>query len=62
MHVQTDTTVECWRSTWTCFSGGQSEEAQPVLVIRERDTKILLCFLVRENGANDPHVIRRVLG
>ena len=42
-----------------CFLGGQSEEAQPVLVIWERDTKMLLSFLVREKGANDPHVIRR---
>ena len=44
-----------------CFLGGQSEEAQPVLVIRERDTKMILSFLVREKGANDPHVIRRVM-
>ena len=44
-----------------CFLGGRSDEAQPVLVIRERDTKMLLSFLVREKGANDPYVIRRVM-
>lgn len=32
-----------------------------MLVVRERDAKMLLSFLVREKGANDPCVLKRVM-
>ena len=43
------------------FLGCQSEEAQPVLVIRDLDTKMLVSFVVREKGANDALVILGVM-
>ncbi len=33
-----------------CFRGTRDEECQPVLTARERDTKMTLSFLVKENG------------
>ena len=44
-----------------CFMGRRQDEVQPILVVRERDTRLTLSFLVREKGASDPYVIRRVL-
>ena len=44
-----------------CFIGTRTEETQPVLVVRERDSRMMLSFLVREKGASDPYVIKRVL-
>ena len=44
-----------------CFMGTTRDEAQPILVVRERDTRLTLSFLVREKGASDPYVVRRIL-
>ena len=44
-----------------CFMGTKTEEAQPILVARDRDSRMTLSFLVREKGAADPYVVRRVI-
>ena len=44
-----------------CFLGKRDEEVQPVLVVRERDDRMTLSFLVREKGNADTYVVRRVL-
>ena len=44
-----------------CFMGKKQEKAQPILVVRDRDTKMTLSFLVREKGAVDMHVVKRIL-
>ena len=44
-----------------CFLGKADEEAQPILVVRERDTRMMLSFLVREKGAADTYTVNRVL-
>ena len=41
--------------------GGRSEDAQPIMVARDRDTRMTLSFLVREKGAADPYVVRRLM-
>ena len=44
-----------------CFLDKRDEEVQPVLVVRERDDRMTLSFLVREKGNADTYVVRRVL-
>ena len=44
-----------------CFLGGREEEAQPVLVVKDRDTRMIMSFLVKEKGASDPYVVKRVM-
>ena len=44
-----------------CFVGRVGEEVQPILVVKERDTGMLLSFLVRGKGLVDELVVRRVL-
>ena len=44
-----------------CFLGCKDEETQPIMVMRDRDSKMMVSFLVREKGASDPQVIRRAL-
>ena len=43
-----------------CFMGTRSEKAQPILVVRDRDTRMTLSFLVKEKGATDTYVIKRL--
>ena len=44
-----------------CFLGKRDEDAQPILVVRERGIRMLLSFLVGEKGAVDAYVVNRVL-
>ena len=44
-----------------CFLGKRDEESQPISVVRDRDTRTTMSFLVREKGAADPYVVNRVL-
>ena len=44
-----------------CFMGKKDEKAQPILVARDRDTKMTLSFLVKEKGAMDMYVVKRIL-
>ena len=44
-----------------CFLGKKDEHAQPFVVVRERDSRMTLSFLVREKGTADVYVIHRVL-
>ena len=44
-----------------CFMGKRTEETQPILVARDRDTRMTLSFLVREKGASDPYVVKRLV-
>ena len=44
-----------------CFMGKKDEKTQPILVIRDRDTKLTCSVLVREKGAADDFVIKRIL-
>ena len=40
-----------------CFMGKVDETAQPILVMKERDTRMMCSMLVGEKGAVDEHVI-----
>ena len=44
-----------------CFLGKKHEEAQPVLVARDRDTRMTLSFLVRSKGVSDDLACNRIL-
>ena len=44
-----------------CFMGKKDETAQPILVARDRDTRMTLSFLTKSKGAADEHVISRIL-
>ena len=44
-----------------CFMGKRDESVQPILAARDRDTRLTLSFMVREKGAADPYVVKRVL-
>ena len=44
-----------------CFMGRMSDEVQPILVARDRDTRMTVSFLVQKKGAVDDYVIRRLL-
>ena len=44
-----------------CFMGKKEEKAQPILVARDRDTKMTLSFLVKEKGAVDMYVVKRIM-
>ena len=45
----------------TCSMGKVDEKAQPILVIKERDTRMMYSMLVGEKGAADEHVIKRII-
>ena len=42
-----------------CFMGKADEKTQPILVLRDRDTRLTCSFLVKERGATDDYVIKR---
>ena len=44
-----------------CFMGRKSDDVQPILVARDRDTRMIVSFLVQKKGAVDDYVIRRLL-
>ena len=44
-----------------CFMGKVDEKAQPILVVKERDTRMMCSMLVGEKGAVDGHVIKRII-
>ena len=44
-----------------CFLGKEDEDTQPIMVVRERDTKMTMSFLARQKGAADAYVINRTL-
>ena len=44
-----------------CFMGKVDEKAQPILVVKERDTRMMCSMLVGEKGAVDEHVIKRII-
>ena len=44
-----------------CFMGKVDEKAQPILVMEERDTRMMCSMLVGEKGAVDEHVIKRII-
>ena len=44
-----------------CFMGKVDEKAQPILVVKERDTRMTCSMLVGEKGALDEHVIKRII-
>ena len=44
-----------------CFMGKVDEKAQPILVIKDRDTRMMCSFLVKEKGAADEFVIKRIV-
>ena len=43
-----------------CFMGKVEEKAQPILVVKERDTRMMCSMLMGEKGTVDEHVIKRV--
>ena len=44
-----------------CFMGKVDEKAQPILVVKERDTRMMCSMLVGEKEAVDEHVIKRII-
>ena len=44
-----------------CFIGKKDEKTQPIMVIRDRDTRMTCSFLVKEKGAADDYVIKRLM-
>ena len=44
-----------------CFLVKVDEKAQPIPVVKERDTRMMCSMLVGEKGAADEHVIKRIL-
>ena len=44
-----------------CFMGKVDEKAQPILVMKERDTRMMYSTLVGEKGTVDEHVIKRII-
>ena len=44
-----------------CFMGKVDEKAQPILVVKERDTRMMCSMLVGEKGTADEHVIKRII-
>ena len=44
-----------------CFMGKVDERTQPILVLRERSTRMTCSFLTKEKGTADEYVARRVL-
>ena len=50
------------RCTWTIALWARfDEKAQPILVVKERDTRMMCSMLVGEKGAVDEHVIKRII-
>ena len=43
------------------FMGKVDEKAQPILVVKERDTRMMCSMLVGEKGTADEHVIKRII-
>ena len=41
--------------------GKVDEKAQPILVVKERDTRMMCSMLVGEKGAVDEHVLKRII-
>ena len=44
-----------------CFMGKRDEAAQPILVARDRDTKMTVSYLVRAKGCADAYVVKRLI-
>ena len=44
-----------------CFMGKADEKTQPVLVMKDRDTGMMCSMLVKEKGAADEYVIKRII-
>ena len=44
-----------------CFMSKADEKAQPILVVKERDTRMMCSMLEGEKGAVDEHVIKRII-
>ena len=44
-----------------CFMGKVDEKAQPIVVVKERDTRMMCSVLVGEKGVADEHVIKRII-
>ena len=44
-----------------CFMGKVDEKAQPILVVKERDTRMMCSMLVGEKRAVDEHVVKRII-
>ena len=44
-----------------CFMGKFDEKAQPILLVKERDTRMMCSMLVGEKGTADEHVIKRII-
>ena len=44
-----------------CFMGKSEEKAQPILVVKKRDTRMMCSMLVGEKGMGDEHVIKRII-
>ena len=44
-----------------CFMGKVDEKAQPILVVKERDTRMMCSMLVGKKGTADEHVIKRII-
>ena len=44
-----------------CNMGKIDEKAQPILVVKERDTRLMCSMLVGEKGAVDEQVIKRIM-
>ena len=44
-----------------CLMGKIDEKAQPILVVNERDTRMMCSMLVGEKGAVDEHAIKRII-
>ena len=43
-----------------CFMGKVDEKAQPILVVKERDKRMMCSMLVGEEGGVDEHVVKRI--
>jgi hypothetical protein len=41
--------------------GNDNEQAQPILVIRDRDSSAVCSYLVKQKGAADEYVVKRAM-
>ena len=44
-----------------CFMGKVDEKAQPILVLKDRDTRMMCSILVKEKGAADEYTTKRII-
>ena len=44
-----------------CFMGKVDEKAQPILVVKDRDSRTMCSLLVKEKGCAEEHVIKRIV-